>query len=119
MRLETQPVRIYERSVLAQPVQVWVPSEIQAPAPGDTIQCVGEFSRFSVPRNPGEFNYRYYQKQRQRFFQFRVRFPWEVKIISGEESVAQSIVRSVRTKIVEMFDRTLSPESAAFASAII
>jgi len=117
--LETQPFRIYDRNISAQPVQVWIPLLAQAPVPGDTIQCVGQLSRFSLPRNPGEFNYRYYQKQRQRFFQFRVRFPWELRIIPGKKSIVPSIIRSVKKKILQSFYQTLSPESAAFASAII
>ncbi len=119
LRVETRPYRIYNRYIEAQPVEIWLPKQVDVPSPHDTIVCVGQFQRFPPARNPGAFDYRKYQMKRQRYFQLRVQFPWEVRIRPGEQPLLQAIIAKSRRAILSIFQENLSPTSADFAAAIV
>lgn len=115
----TRPVRIYRHTLTARPVQVWLPPIRHVLSAGDTLRCAGQFAKYPPARNPGQFDYRNYQRLRHRYFQVQVRFPWEVEIRPGRLSVVRSFVEQSRHRILNFLHQQLSQPSAAFASALL
>jgi len=116
---EVDPISVYNRSIQVKPIQVWLPENHPLITPGDTLRCVGVVNLFPRARNPGEFDYRKYQKIKQRYFQFSVRYPWEIQVRSGEPARFHRFVSSIQNKITTIIHQAFDPEPAAFASALI
>lgn len=116
---DVNPISVYNRLIQAKPIQIWLPENHQSITPGDTLRCVGVVNLFPRARNPGEFDYRKYQKFKQRYFQFSVRYPWEIQVRSGQPAMFHRVISSIQRKITKLIYQAFDPEPAAFASALI
>lgn len=116
---QTIPLKLYEKPLTAQPVQVWIPRGASAPTVGDTLTGLGTFSRYPQARNPGEFDYRAYQSRNHRYFQFNIKYPWYLHSKDGSVGAWKNFVQSSRQQITDILHSTMSPESASFAGALI
>ncbi len=115
----TNPLRVYEKEISANPIQIWLPDYSHHIKPGDTLIAAGIFSRYPRARNPGEFDYRKYQSFNRLYFQFSVEYPWEMKILPCTTPNAGSWVAGIREQVHDLFQNALSAEGAAFADALI
>ncbi|MBD3274695.1 MAG: DNA internalization-related competence protein ComEC/Rec2 [Candidatus Marinimicrobia bacterium] len=115
----TEPYSIYQRQVSARPIQVWLPGLPKALGIGDKITATGVFSEYPRARNPGEFDYRNYQAFKQLYYQFSIEYPWEIKIIPANSASGDRWIEDIRNRVHSIFEHSLSPQSAAFADALI
>jgi len=116
---EVHPISVYNRLIKAKPIQVWLPENYKSITQGDTIRCAGVVNLFPRAQNPGEFDYRQYQRLKQRYFQLSVRYPWEIQVHSGEPRLFQQLLSSIQRKITAIIHNSFDLQPAAFASALI
>ena len=117
--LSTRSLRISEYRIDHASVQVWLPGDVSAPCPGDSIRCLTRIERFPAARNPGEFDYRKYQSRQGRYFQCGVHRPWHIRIMPGQTDPLPTRMSDLRRAGIRIYRKILSPQAAAFAAAVV
>jgi len=85
---------------------------------GDVVELEGRFTRPSLPRNPGIFNYRQYLERQGIFATMTVEAVSEVQTVGAGGNPFLRWIKGLRGRIETIIDDTMPPESAPTLKAI-
>ncbi len=83
---------------------------------GNKIKVNGSLESFQLPRNPGQFNERFYYQSRNYYYKF-----WgeEIVILDNSVSIISEILRTVREKLALVYDNHLPSKEAGVVKAMV
>lgn len=85
---------------------------------GDRIQVFGKLTAFSVPSNPGQFDFAWYYRAQRKLAVVTSLAPECVQVVQSA-SWSLHLLPMLRRELNEVLWRYISPDEAAFASAIM
>ncbi len=83
---------------------------------GNRIRVSGSLESFQLPRNPGQFNERFYYRSRQYYYKF---FGEEIVILDASVWKILEILRDLRKKLVSVYDAHLVSKEAGVIKAMV
>jgi competence protein ComEC len=100
-------------------LDVIVPGRLTDIRAGDRIEVLGRVSGFSPPRNPGQFDFARYYRQERKLVVVHCPYADCLQVLQPAQWWGTDFLPQLRREFNEILWRNISPEEAAFASAIM